>query len=1248
MDEERNKDNIKFRYKEIEKKFFFRERDSSPLSNFDNKEQKEISSKMNKILSIMYDDNFVLMINELSSSIKKFHKEMNQNFVEINRVIQIHLEMEENSNNINMNKENNNLSKSNLINIFNNIQKSFCDFYAKAKIVFKKMKNYRNEKLKHINESANELQNNKFLKLCFSKNDIYSKDDKDKFDTNKNFQSIDLNENNILTKNKILLFEKSPSPKDKNEANESNTNIFKSSISNCVMNKILITDIKLLLNILKLEKMSNDNHNINSSENKSDLFNKKEDLIKKINQEIEQIPEKNILNNINPYITNNNIILSNNNINNNNFIQQNDNLKYEKEKKELFEIIENLNKENNKLKEENLNYNKMNENLTSKLNKVTLKQELSCNMESKIYKEEIEKYYKNEIVKIKDEYEKNLEKVKKDMILLEEEKKKIDKKNENNILEIEQLNKENMINKNKLNIIKNKLKETDEELILTKNGLNKEKNDLIKEKLNIENKLNEEIKKLKEENNNQRINNEEIINSLKNDLDKLNQDKNNLQNEKDNIVISFNKKINDINSEKNNLIKEKQKIENSLNINITKIKQEKNNILENEKLINSLKKNIEELNTEKNKLNKEKEKLELSLQNKKDELNEEIINLKKENDNLKNNILEKDNCIKELQEKKEENRLIAQENQELIKQITELNNKNINLSKEKEDLEKDNNKKIEEYNILFKENQELLQENLELKNQIKEFEEINSNLNIKIEKHGEEIIQYNTELKKQKNLINELNKKILNLKDKNNEYDNEVLNLNNKISQLNINIEEKNNLINKYFINIKEEQNKKIILEEKNKDLLAKISRLQNDLDKIIEKKQQYNTINTNSNIDKDTIINQKEHFYRRFRRLHTSKTNNNDLKYNDLSDHGKTINTLSSYNFKNKTNTNLNNVPKIKTEIIDFTPDNYIIVNSFKLTNTFKWLLFKKNKNKNSFPTKRYSSNLHLRKNLRQFNRNKSNDPKKHADDFSNTDETNINNNYDNDSFSDFVWKPQRNRKEFLEFESIINNNDSINKDKKIEELEKNIKNLEDKLDKKEKDFNRVNMTYAKLFNRNKNPENNIDKLLDEIEKLKKENKNLNININKLKSEHNFIGLSFIADDLEGSQFIDDKCFGEILNGLDKNNSNNNNYIYVNENKNKYKEKKNEKKEINYNYKDYANNYNSEKKERDKEKEKIIDSYRTNKINKYSRKDKEYNVEKKEINNENNKENVNRPIYRRFYKSRKGKDYHSNQNDNQ
>ena len=38
---------------------------------------------------------------------------------------------------------------------------------------------------------------------------------------------------------------------------------------------------------------------------------------------------------------------------------------------------------------------------------------------------------------------------------------------------------------------------------------------------------------------------------------------------------------------------------------------------------------------------------------------------------------------------------------------------------------------------------------------------------------------------------------------------------------------------------------------------------------------------------------------------------------------------------------------------------------------------------------------------------------------------------------------------------------------------------------------------------------------------------------ITKLKSEQQFIGLSFIEDDLEAEQFIDDKCFEDILDDL-------------------------------------------------------------------------------------------------------------------
>ena len=265
---------------------------------------------------------------------------------------------------------------------------------------------------------------------------------------------------------------------------------------------------------------------------------------------------------------------------------------------------------------------------------------------------------------------------------------------------------------------------------------------------------------------------------------------------------------------------------------------------------------------------------------------------------------------------------------------------------------------------------------------------------------------------------------------------------------------------------------------------------------------------------------------------------------------------------------------------------------------------MFKKNKNAS---TPKFSCNTFQKRSSRRLFRNKSNDPRKN-----NIDLDEKNNNFDNDSFSDFIWKPQKSRNEFIDFNTAQNiYNDSIDKEKKIKNLENNIKELEDKLDKKEKDFNRINMTYARLINRNKNPENNIDKLLDEIYKLKKENKALNININKLKSEHNFIGLSFIADDLEGSQFIEDKCVGDILNGLDN---------FGDGNKNKFKDRNDDKKEGN-----------------EKEENKTKDNY---KFMRYMRngdkKITENNNQKNENVNVEKSEKVNRlQMYnRRYYKS--------------
>ena len=150
---------------------------------------------------------------------------------------------------------------------------------------------------------------------------------------------------------------------------------------------------------------------------------------------------------------------------------------------------------------------------------------------------------------------------------------------------------------------------------------------------------------------------------------------------------------------------------------------------------------------------------------------------------------------------------------------------------------------------------------------------------------------------------------------------------------------------------------------------------------------------------------------------------------------------------------------------------------------------------------------------------------------------------------------------------------------------------------------------------------------------------------LNKIKSEHNFIGLSFIADDLEASEFIDDKCFGDILNVLDKDGNkvkkneqkgkigDNHNYLKINGISNEQKEKISD----NHNYLK-INVINNE------QKEKIIDNHKFLNINvNNEKKEKEINEEKKEKENNNansDKERKNRPIYsRRYYKSIRGRE---------
>ena len=220
------------------------------------------------------------------------------------------------------------------------------------------------------------------------------------------------------------------------------------------------------------------------------------------------------------------------------------------------------------------------------------------------------------------------------------------------------------------------------------------------------------------------------------------------------------------------------------------------------------------------------------------------------------------------------------------------------------------------------------------------------------------------------------------------------------------------------------------------------------------------------------------------------------------------------------KENLNINKDEKDK----EITPDNFDLIKVIKLKNNLKWFLFKKIKNKSNIKNKpkEYQTKT-LNRRYRYYSHQKTESIAKDTEE----------NNQSNDSFSNYLWKPQKNRKEYLDF-CINNKETSEEQQKKIENLEKNLKEIEEKLDKKEKDFNRLNLNYAKMINRSKKQDiNSNEELMEKLEKIREENKKLKNTINKYKSEQQFIGLSFIEDDLEGEQFIDDKCFEDILDGL-------------------------------------------------------------------------------------------------------------------
>ena len=318
---------------------------------------------------------------------------------------------------------------------------------------------------------------------------------------------------------------------------------------------------------------------------------------------------------------------------------------------------------------------------------------------------------------------------------------------------------------------------------------------------------------------------------------------------------------------------------------------------------------------------------------------------------------------------------------------------------------------------------------------------------------------------------NKIQSKNTDFKNKIRELKEEIKNKNEEIDELNNKLDEDEKLLDQYEIDIKNEK-------EINKKLTNQIKELELEINENTEKNNE--------------SINSR--YTKKIKRLNT-KIEEYENKLNEAEEQLKNTNSELS-KLKKKDLQNSNNSLN-KNEEIELNPENYEMVKCVHYNKKLKWILFK----------------LKIEDELNM----------------------NINNNNNNNlDYEDFIWKPLTTRREFEEFGAIPNCN-SYELQKQIDNLQSCQTELIDKLSKKENDYNRLNLNFAKLFNRKKSGENNQDRLLETIDKLKKENKNLQTTVQNIKnSENNFMGLSFIEDDLNNSQFIDDYNFEEVLNNLD------------------------------------------------------------------------------------------------------------------
>ena len=412
-----------------------------------------------------------------------------------------------------------------------------------------------------------------------------------------------------------------------------------------------------------------------------------------------------------------------------------------------------------------------------------------------------------------------------------------------------------------------------------------------------------------------------------------------------------------------------------------------------------------------------------------------------------------------------------------------------------QNLEKKNKELLSKLDELTKKNNLLSKENISLKYSYKEYNITDKNKII--DEMNKKILKISNE----KNEIEKSNKK---LKSINNELIKEKNDLEKKFSQALKNME----IINKNMKEVSE-------IKDNYKDKYTKIEK------ELIKEKQKSKNLEKKLEEINDSNINNviflAEPKTRTYRNIKLDKINEIEIadRLSRISHQSPqcTHKSISRFSTNNSTKKLYN------SNEVEINPDNYKIVKQFKLNN-LKWFLLKKIK-KNILPETEGIQPLYRRYQYLKLNSKK------------------IKEKTNEDNYTDYIWKAN-NEKDFINFnlENIEQEKDIIDneKEKKIIELQICIKELKEKLNKKENDYNRINLNYAKLFKKTKKPEMTYDKLLEENDRIKYDNKLLKKKLEKIKENQNFIGISFIGDDLERSNFIDDTIFENILDEITKN----------------------------------------------------------------------------------------------------------------